>query len=540
MEGDRTINTPSRSSGGREASWIDETSEEDVNPNPRIFSAFEGVKSFRFKRMFFQFWRLIADDDGRQLLESLGCVYAVSPYNRCLLHKYRASCIKYQYSIQELDDDDPAWIITGGPFAAAFLNRFPEVVMDLRVLRGSPLAVCALECELMCSVILPVLYSGSSDCVGVIECSMKHPALLLPIFNELKRELERVGLSIYYVQGTWPYNETMSGGDLEAAKVEIVKALEIASESYASTLGQVWIQGGESHLLVKLGGYYSVYSDDDPLSSVKDFYDKLDLISLKMGEGGLAWRTLQTRQLHLCTNLYKSRNNKGVLALLSNSKCASFMMCLRSTHTGDLDYLFEFYLPIKCDHLIMIRTLLSTLRSYLPSFKFGDDIFVIDIDNLFATNYVKIVLGNQLSESPKALYETSTSVGEKRKMSDLNQSIRYPLTNINNPEGEDDGQEEEDDDDDDELPILATYRHETSLFYLPSFSTLENVMEKLRTEFELDRARTYKVKYEVSPGHWSSLACLQSCRVTEDMGPVRLRVLSNVKEVGWRWRTNTV
>ncbi|KAI7730883.1 hypothetical protein M8C21_006908 [Ambrosia artemisiifolia] len=510
--------------------------------NTKIHFAFEAMKLFPFKRMLFQFWRLITDDEdnGRQLLETRHNVYAVSPYNRPLREIYRATCVKYQYSIiQEGDhNNDPApWIISGGPFATAFLNRFPEVVLDRK--GYSPLAVSALECELRCCVIVPVFSSRSSDCLGVIECSMKHPGFLLPVFNELRRELEMVGLSIYHVQGTWPY-KTISG-DLDAAKVEIEKALKIASESHTLTLAQVWIQGESDHRLVKLSRYSIGSDDDDPLSSIKDFYDKFTVISLKPGEG-LAWRTLQTHQPHLCRNLYKLRDDSGVLALLSanaSSKCASFVMCLRSSHTGDLDYLFEFFWPCKRDHLIILQTLLMTLRSFLPSFnlkQLGDDLSVVSL-----VTPRKVVLGNQLSEAPKALNEPSTSAGEKRKFSDvypgqsdLNESDQYHLTSINILEGEDD-----DGEDDNDLTILATTRHETALVHLSSLSTFENVLEKLKKAFELDPAGSYTVKYEVSPGQWSNLACLERCQIREDKGLVKLRVLSNVKEASWHWKTNS-
>ncbi|MFS7951214.1 hypothetical protein Hanom_Chr07g00592281 [Helianthus anomalus] len=127
--------------------------------NMKMYSAFAGVTSFPLKRIIFQ-----------------------------------SCCTKYRYSVVEGDSSDnpPPWFISGGgPVVTAFLNHFPEVVLDLRALQGSdPLVDCGLECDLMCCVMLPVFHVGSSDCVGVVECSMKHPTLLLPMFNELKCELE--------------------------------------------------------------------------------------------------------------------------------------------------------------------------------------------------------------------------------------------------------------------------------------------------------------------------------------------------------------
>ncbi|KAJ0724359.1 hypothetical protein HanPI659440_Chr12g0446871 [Helianthus annuus] len=538
-----------RSYCGRQAFWVhghesfgsvddydsNNGTDDDREVNLKIYSAFEGVKSFPFKRIIFQFWRPLDDGEGRLVLESYRNAFAVSPYNRRLRDKYRVCSTKYQYSIDQGDNkiNHHAWIISGGPVVTAFLNRFPEVVLDMRDHQGSPLAVCGLECDLKCCVMLPVFHSASSECVGVVECSTKHPALLLPIFIELKRELERVGLlTIFPVQGSWPH-KTISG-DMEVAKLEIEKALEIVCESHDLTLGQVWIPYEPNtcqKFLVKLSGY-SVYFDDDPLSSIKDFYDKFDVISLNTG-AGLAWKTLQTHQPHLCRNIYKLSDNKGVLALLSanaKSKCASFVICLRSAHTRELDYSFEFFWPCTRNHLLLLETLLLTLRKYLPSFKFasgeqlGDELFVVDVENSSLSTPIKILPGNKLSEAPKALNET-------RCFKTTGQSNLNPLTSVNNPEGTDD-----DDDEDNDLAILASYRNESLLFYLPSSSTFENVMEKLNKEFELDPARSYKVQYEVSPGLWFGLTCLESC---QRMGLIKLRVLPTVREVGWRWITNT-
>ncbi|KAI3686907.1 hypothetical protein L1987_80597 [Smallanthus sonchifolius] len=431
---------PSRSNSGRQVYGVescdivydyDKGTDDDREVNLKVKTAFEGVKSFPFSRIIFQFWRPL-DDGGRLVLESFRNTYAVSPYDRLLRDKYLFSLIDNNHN------PNPAWIIRGGPVVTAFLNHFPE-------------------------------------------CSMKHPALLLPIFIELKRELQRVGLSIYHLQGSCSYKAT----DLEPAKIEIKKALEIACESHDLSLGQVY-------------------------TCCLNFYDEFDV---SMGEG-LVWKTLQTHRPHLCRNIYKLSDNRGVLALLSKSKCASFVICLRSTHSGDVDYALEFFWPCSRNNLILLETLLLTLSKYLPSFKFasgeqlGDELFVVDVEN---SSLNKILPVKKLSEAtPKASYQS-------------------PLTNINN----------DDDYDDDDLAVLATYRNESMLFYLPSSSTFENVMEKLNKEFELDLARTYKVEYEVSPGQWSSLACLESCRRIEDMGLIKLRVLATVGEVRWRWRTNT-
>lgn len=188
---------PLSGNGRRQAFWsyvVDDDSNSNSNPdsddiNSKVYSAFDAVKSFPFKRIIFQFWRPFSAAGGRQVLQSLRSAYAFPPYDRHLSYKYMARCPKYQYTTEVGNPKPaPAWIISGGPVVAAFRNRFPEVVLDLKELAGSLLVDFALESELTCCVMIPVFLAD--ECLGVVECSAKHPSLLVPIFYELKRELE--------------------------------------------------------------------------------------------------------------------------------------------------------------------------------------------------------------------------------------------------------------------------------------------------------------------------------------------------------------
>ncbi|KAI3687517.1 hypothetical protein L1987_81214 [Smallanthus sonchifolius] len=181
-----------------------------------------------------------------------------------------------------------------------------------------------------------------------------------------------------------------------------------------------------------------------------------------------------------------------------------------SSHTGQLDYAFEFFWPKSRNHLALMEDLLLTLREYLPSFKYvlgaqlGDELLVVDVENSSSgsgsgSTSVKIFPGNKLSTTPKKIEETRALAGMKRKsiegQSELNQANQFPLTNINNPKGEDDDVVVDEDDD---LVILAVYKVDYSLLFFPSSTTFENVMERINQEFELNPAGNY----QVLPGEW--------------------------------------
>ncbi|KAJ0491591.1 putative PB1 domain-containing protein [Helianthus annuus] len=465
----------------------------------KILSAFRNVKSFPLKRIIIQFWEPLEIIAGVRVL----------------------SCF-----------DHPDMIISGAPPATAYLNLFPEVVLDLGLHRGTPLVDLALECELTCFMMIPVF--SEAGCVGVVEVSMRIPGDLIVIFNDLKRELKvEVGLCICppwrFVR---PY-KALSAGDLTLATSEIRKALQVAVQSHAITLAQVWMPY-ESRLcrmsrmlLGKLPCYWVVNPAGVHLSSIELFFHGFHCLPLKMGEG-LVGRTLATRQPHLCRNIHKLSDNRGVLAVLSaNFKCASFVICLTSSHTGEVNYLFEFFWPQTLDHLALMEALLLTLREHLPSFKYasgarlGDELLVVDVENSSsgsASTPLKIFPRNK-----------SSAVGRKRTRASVvmkSESIegQSELTNIINSEG---------DEDDDDLIIFAVYKVDYRLLFLPSSSTYDNFMEKIKQEFELNPAGTYKIKYQVLPGEWYSLTdgtCLKSCissyRTSKNNDHVKLLVLA--------------
>ncbi|KAI3686908.1 hypothetical protein L1987_80598 [Smallanthus sonchifolius] len=179
-----------------------------------------------------------------------------------------------------------------------------------------------------------------------------------------------------------------------------------------------------------------------------------------------------------------------------------------------------------CNHLALMEAMLLTLREHLPSFKYasraqlGDE--VVDVENSSlgsGSTHVKIFPGNKSSDKKGVKRNSSASGGMKTATEGQSE-----LTNISNPEGEED---------DDDLIIFGVYKVDYCLFFLPSSSTFENFMEKINQEFELNPAGTYMIEYQVLPGEWYSLmdgTCLKSCvssyRASENIDHIKLRVVA--------------
>lgn len=164
--------------------------------NDKIKSAFSIVNTtLPLNGLIIQFWApIVSTKTGKLLLSS-----SLQPFSFAILNRriraYRNGSFKYQYSINNNDkvkEGDVDVITSGGPLVNAFLNHFPEVVMDLKAhkAKGNTLVDCALKFELTCSIFLPVFYRTSSSCVGVVECSMRRSNGLLLVFNDLKHALK--------------------------------------------------------------------------------------------------------------------------------------------------------------------------------------------------------------------------------------------------------------------------------------------------------------------------------------------------------------
>ncbi|KAK1419891.1 hypothetical protein QVD17_29317 [Tagetes erecta] len=509
----------------------------------KILGVFSSVTLFPLKRMVLQFWIPGQLSTGNNILLSCsGYPFALSRANQ-LLQKYRSGCAKYMYCVSGYLADD--MVIHGAPAARAFIRFAPEVVLDLSAHRGTPLVDLALECELNCSLMLPVFCKTSFKCVGVIEVSMTHHADLVFVFQDLNRQLQIEGFS-----NTPP--ETLPTPSLKHALQEIQDAFNGLSKSHPFLSGHAWhsyrsVSPSNTFLnerawhscnppntcdpvcfVRQLLGKMEEFYGGDCLDAIQAYYKDLVVIPLENGE--LMERIIKTQCSLLCTDdPFKVCDNNGVSSLLStHCKCISLFVCLRSSHTNNLDYVFHFFWSKYHDHVALINVLLLSLKDHLTSFKLasgenlGDDFFV----------HVDSIGGDTGFVISPSKHETWSRVGMKRKLFDpfeVNEP-KYTLPYITG--GEDDG----DGDDDDDIVFLAVFKAEPRLFFLSGSPTFELFMDKIKREFALERelspAETYEVKYLAAPGNRCPLtndtslkSCISAYRASKEVDYIKLYVL---------------
>ncbi|KAL7597559.1 hypothetical protein Lser_V15G22589 [Lactuca serriola] len=348
-----------------------------------IKSAFCKVELCSFDGLI-QFWAPV-ESSSRRLLTTYDQPFALK-YLDSGLQKYRLFSLKYQYNIDanKLEVGDDTTIISGAP-ANSFVNHLAEVVLDMRVYHGNPLMRSALECELMSCFLLPICDPSQSRCVGVVECSANKLDDLLEIFNHMNTALQKVGLSTFHGQERMLYKSIVG---LKHVTDEIEEALQRVCESHDLTLAQVCIAYEDTHMKriipLKLIAHCDNSDDEDRLS-FKDYYAICDMLPLQIGEG-LVGKALQNYEPHLCRNIYEMSNYElSLLFPITIKEHSCFVICLRSIETGNIDYVFEFLWLQSRNHMILLESIILTLKRCLPNFKFssglqlGDELLVVDI-----------------------------------------------------------------------------------------------------------------------------------------------------------------
>ncbi|KAJ9555766.1 hypothetical protein OSB04_010380 [Centaurea solstitialis] len=527
-----------------------------------------------------QFWAPVKTTAGRWLLTTSDQPFAFSETVDAG-QTYRSCSVRYRYSIHDdtnknkpLEvEEDPA-IITNGAPARAFMNRMPELLPDLRVHRTTPLESIAVQCGLFRSVMVPVLDPSGTCCVGVVECSSYHIYPIVTMYDELIKAFEKEGLKTFCA--TPPY-ETVSG--LQHARDAIVKALEIIWQKFHVDLVQVWIAyKDEEHVafsssledsptkrmlglkLVQYIGDEELYKDGYVYECFCDHSSICQDIPLKMGEG-LVGRTLANRKPRFMRRLSKLSDNNEPLMILGHNyfdpeggdsfECSCFVICLRSTETGDFNYVFEFLWQEVPDYGNLMESILLSLKRCLPNFKYasggelGDELRIIDVDNSTKRKIecFTIFEGAESSSESEAL-EKRSSVGEgslrplkakckttpislsqegiieaaknlyvslKRKRNDVSdtneedkEAFEDPLANYR-----------EKNLDENTVTIKVECADDMIKFTCPiSSATFAAIVEEIGKRFKLEPS-SYKLKYLDEDGDWILLACDEDMKKLE-------------------------
>ncbi|KAK2991421.1 hypothetical protein RJ640_019067 [Escallonia rubra] len=207
-----------------------------------------------------------------------------------------------------------------------------------------------------------------------------------------------------------------------------IGVLEIVAFNYGSLCSELlsmvpWLQNSDGHLHAK-------DEIENMLIMVQDTYGLPLAQSLRPGQG-IVWNALRSHRPYFCSDISKLSMTEYPLAHYAHEYdlTTSFVISMRSSYTGDLDYVLEFFLSTKNykDDKTLLGSILATMKQHLKSFKVSSgkelgEVLIADIvevstltDELRSSSEVEVVQENSSSQQSTP-EETSENGVEQSKI----------------------------------------------------------------------------------------------------------------------------
>ncbi|KAK9072110.1 hypothetical protein SSX86_008542 [Deinandra increscens subsp. villosa] len=345
------------------------------------------IESGYQKHVLAQVWAPVKKRDCYVLTTS-GQPFVLDP-NCNGLHQYRMASLMYIFSLGEPDGvlDLPARV---------FKHRLPEWTPNVQYYSDKEYQRLnhALSYDVRGTLALPVFEPSGQACVGVLELILTSQKINYALeVDKVCRALEAVDLKTSDIlDSSNTLEEAICNQSRQQAIAEILEVIEVVCETYNFPLAQTWVPCRHRSVLAYGGGFKKSNSSldgscmDQVCMSITDvafyvvdahmwgFRDACAEHHLQKGEG-VAGRAFATRSSCFCENV--THFGKAEYPLVHYARLfglvGSFAICLRSTHTGDDDYVLEFFFPthmVDCrDQQTLLGSLLISMKEHFRSFK---------------------------------------------------------------------------------------------------------------------------------------------------------------------------
>ncbi|KAI7727386.1 hypothetical protein M8C21_022919, partial [Ambrosia artemisiifolia] len=342
----------------------------NVGVKERLIYAIENVKrSALHQHALIQIW-LPENREGSKVLSTSGQLFSVGS-NCPQLSMFRSISENYQFAA-EGDSKD----IVGLP-GRVFNGKVPEWTPDVQFFKPVeyPRVVHAQQYDVRGSVALPFFYHDRRSCLGVIEVVMTtRKSNYASEIEDFCKALEAVDLRSSEISNSPKFKAT--DGSYQAALPEILEILKSACETHKLPLAQTWvpcIQQGKDGSRHSDTNLIHCISTMDPACyvrdpSFKDFQEACSEHHLLKGQGvvGRAFTTNQPCYISDVTSMTKTEyplsHHARVFGL-----CGVVAIRFRSTLTGNVDYVLEFFLPVDCKDQEKQMSLLNSLSGIIEN-----------------------------------------------------------------------------------------------------------------------------------------------------------------------------
>ncbi|KAH0878026.1 hypothetical protein HID58_065420 [Brassica napus] len=333
----------------------------------RLVQAVEHIKDYTTERgSLIQLW-VPVNRGGKRVLTTKEQPFSHDPMCQRLAN-YREISVNYHFSAEQ--DDSKA--LAGLP-GRVFLGKLPEWTPDVRFFKSEeyPRVQHAQDCDVRGTLAIPVFEQGSKICLGVIEVVMTTEMVKLkPELESICRALQAVDLR----------STELPGCDLsyKAALPEIRNLLRCACETHKLPLAQTWVsclQQSKSGCRHNDENYIHCVSTIDEACylgdpTVREFQEACSEHHLLKGQG-VAGQAFLTNGPCFSPDVANYKKSEYPLSHHANmfGLHGAVAIRLRCIHTGDADFVLEFFLPKDCDNMGEQRKMLnalSTIMAHVP------------------------------------------------------------------------------------------------------------------------------------------------------------------------------
>ncbi|XP_059309069.1 protein NLP7-like isoform X2 [Lycium ferocissimum] len=358
----------------------------------RMTQALRYLKESTGERVLAQVWAPVKDA-GRSVLTTSGQPFVLDP--ECNgLHQYRTVSLMYMFAADGETDG-----VLGLP-GRVFRLKLPEWTPNVQYYSSKefPRLDHALHYNVRGTLALPVFEPSGQSCVGVLELIMTSQKINYAAeVDKVCKALEAVNLKSseildnpntqVYVMG---YVNQICNEGRQNALVDILEILTAVCETYKLPLAQTWVPCRHRSVLADGGGLKKSCSSFDGscmgqiCMSTTDvafyvvdahmwgFRDACAEHHLQRGQG-VAGRAYASQKSCYCEDITQFCKTEYPLVhyarLFGLTSC--FAICLRSSHTGNDDYILEFFLPPNSgdysNQQALLNSILLTMKQHCRS-----------------------------------------------------------------------------------------------------------------------------------------------------------------------------
>ncbi|XP_022893030.1 protein NLP6-like [Olea europaea var. sylvestris] len=351
----------------------------------RMSQALRYFKDLTGEHVLAQVWAPVKNG-GRYVLTTSGQPFVLDP-NSNGLHQYRLVSLMYMFSVDGVTEG-----ALGLP-GRVFRQKLPEWTPNVQYYSSKefPRLDHALNYNVRGTLALPVFEPSGQSCVGVLELIMTSQKInYAPEVDKVCKALEAVNLKSSEILDH-PSTQICNQGR-QNALAEILEILTMVCETHTLPLAQTWIPCRHRNVLADGGGFKKTCSSFDGscmgqvcMSTTDVSYYVVDAHMwgfreacaehhLQKGQG-VAGRAFESHNLCFCEDITQFCKTEYPLvhyARMFGLK-SSIAICLRSRHTGNDDYVLEFFLPPniqdQSDQRTLLDAVLMTMKQHFGSLR---------------------------------------------------------------------------------------------------------------------------------------------------------------------------